>query len=495
MRRRTGRLFFRVFFTVLGIAVLILLCELAVFFSSIMKMGKSWEDFITRDYVQALITRLESGGSLTDDAVYEAIADASDDSISGLLINTFADGSHYMYGNIPESSDAGSEKFFTEIIDTGWHSFSKSNPVYVISAERQDDGSFSYMLTVLGTGNGGRASVTYRVPSFVDENDIAATVFIDRNGEPVISLDLLIFDMYSFGPTSFVLDTILLTTLWLIPLSLIIAAIASFVFSRRTANSVDDILSALRRMAEGDFDVRIKKQKTYELNEIGKSIVELSLRLEKNRRSRDEWIRSIAHDLNTPLTSIKMIIQAIQDGVYKADSSTIASLKKEVDTLTCRVSSVKYYVSLLNHEGELNREMLPASQCLSYVTAHFQCPERFFIEAHDDEKLCVDYSLFSHALDEVVKNALEYGDREEKIRIKAEDNTVTVISRGLLEYSDSINIFEPWARGDKSRHDGGSGLGLPIAGQITALHGGSASIRQEGDYVVVTLSFGPSAQS
>ena len=93
MRRRTGRLFFRVFFTVLGIAVLILLCELAVFFSSIMKMGKSWEDFITRDYVQALITRLESGGSLTDDAVYEAIADASDDSISGLLINTFADGS------------------------------------------------------------------------------------------------------------------------------------------------------------------------------------------------------------------------------------------------------------------------------------------------------------------------------------------------------------------------------------------------------------------
>ena len=92
-----------------------------------------------------------------------------------------------------------------------------------------------------------------------------------------------------------------------------------------------------------------------------------------------------------------------------------------------------------------------------------------------------------------MKNALEYGDREEKIRIKAADNTVTVISRGLLEYSDSINIFEPWARGDKSRHDGGSGLGLPIAGQITALHGGSASIRQEGDYVVVTLSFGPSA--
>ena len=206
MRRRTGRLFFRVFFTVLGIAVLIVLCELAFLFSSIMKMEKGWVDFIARDYVQSLIAGLENEGSLTDDAVYEAISAASDDSISGLLINTFADGSHYMYGNIPESSDAGSEKFFTEIIDTGWHSFSKSNPVYVISAERQDDGSFSYMLTVLGTGNGGRASVTYRVPSFVDENDIAATVFIDRNGEPVISLDLLIFDMYSFGPTSFVLS-------------------------------------------------------------------------------------------------------------------------------------------------------------------------------------------------------------------------------------------------------------------------------------------------
>ena len=143
MRRRTGRLFFRVFFTVLGIAVLIVLCELAFLFSSIMKMEKGWVDFIARDYVQSLIAGLENEGSLTDDAVYEAISAASDDSISGLLINTFADGSHYMYGNIPESPDAGSEKFFTEVIDTGWHSFSKSNPVYVISAERQDDGTWT----------------------------------------------------------------------------------------------------------------------------------------------------------------------------------------------------------------------------------------------------------------------------------------------------------------------------------------------------------------
>ena len=248
-------------------------------------------------------------------------------------------------------------------------------------------------------------------------------------------------------------------------------------------------------MAEGDFDVRIKKQKTYELNEIGKSIVELSRQLEKNRRSRDEWIRSIAHDLNTPLTSINMIIQAMQDGVYKADERTIASLKKEVDILTQRVSSVKYYAALLNHEGDVRKEMLSAAECISCVTGHFPTPERFVIEMQDDEKLYADYALFSRALDEVVKNALEYGEKEEKIKIKASDNTVTVVSRGRLGYSDSLSIFEPWARGDKSRHEGGSGLGLPIAGQITALHGGSASIRQEGDYVVVTLGFGPSVQS
>ncbi len=495
MKRRTRRLFFRIFFTVLGISVLIILCELAVLFSSIMKMGKSWEDFIARDYVQSLISGLEGEDSLTDDAVYESIASASDDSISGLLIHTFADGAHYMYGSTPESSSAGREKFFTEIVDTGWHSFSKNNPVYVISAENQEEGGFSYMLSVLGTGNGGRTSVTYNVPSFIDENDIAATVFIDRDGEPMISLDLLIFDMYSFGPTSFVLATILLTTLWLVPLGLIIAAVASFAFSRRTSDSVDDILSALRRMAEGDFDVRIKKQKTYELNEIGKSIVELSRQLEKNRRSRDEWIRSIAHDLNTPLTSINMIIQAIQDGVYKADERTIASLKKEVGILTERVSSVKYYAALLNHEGDVKKEMLSAAECISCVTGHFSSPERFVIEMQDDEKLYADYALFSRALDEVVKNALEYGEKEEKIKIKASHNTVTVVSRGRLGYSDSLSIFEPWARGDKSRHEGGSGLGLPIAGQITALHGGSASIRQEGDYVVVTLNFGPSVQS
>ena len=68
------------------------------------------------------------------------------------------------------------------------------------------------------------------------------------------------------------------------------------------------------------------------------------------------------------------------------------------------------------------------------------------------------------------------------------DSIITIKNKGKLP--DPLpDFFEPWARGDLSRHEGGSGLGLPITGQSMNLHGGKATISQEGEYVVVTLSF------
>lgn len=490
-RKADGLLFFRIFFTVLGISALIVLCELAVFFSTIMKMGNRWTEYIARDYVQTLVSLLDGKESLSAEDVYEAIVAASDDSISGLLIRSFADDAIYMYGGLPENGQGRISRKLSEVVDTGWHSFEKNNPVYVLSLAENENGGYSHMLSALGTGSGGRTSVTYSVPSFIGENDIAATVFIEHNEDLLVGLDLLIFDMYSFGPTSFVLDTILLTAIWLIPLSLVIAVAASFVFSRRTSDSVGDILSALRRMSDGDFDVSIRKQKTYELNEIGNSIVELSHQLEKNRRSRDEWIRSIAHDLNTPLTSMNMIIQAIEDGIYEADGKTIASLKNEVETLTRRVLSVRYYVSLLNYDSEVRKDEINAAKCVEQVVSLCPSPGRISIEIGADEMIHADSDLFSHALGEVISNALEYGSKDEQISVRAENNTVYVTDKGRLSNTDASILFEPWARGDESRHEGGSGLGLPIAGQIASLHGGYASIRQDGSHVVVALNFGP----
>ena len=74
------------------------------------------------------------------------------------------------------------------------------------------------------------------------------------------------------------------------------------------------------------------------------------------------------------------------------------------------------------------------------------------------------------------------------IHIHVSAGVIRVINRGKLP--DPLpDFFEPWSRGDISRHEGGAGLGLPIAGQIMRVQDGKASIRQDGENVVVTLDF------
>ena len=92
----------------------------------------------------------------------------------------------------------------------------------------------------------------------------------------------------------------------------------------------------------------------------------------------------------------------------------------------------------------------------------------------------------------MLKNAIEYRTGSDKPlwRATVTDDylVVTISNRGHLP--DPLpQFFEPWARGDASRTQGGSGLGLSIVYQIMELHGGKVSIKEENGIVSVDMSF------
>ena len=93
---------------------------------------------------------------------------------------------------------------------------------------------------------------------------------------------------------------------------------------------------------------------------------------------------------------------------------------------------------------------------------------------------------------EVLKNSIEYRTGNEKPEWRAvvtDDYLVVTISNHGRLPDPLPQFFEPWARGDASRTQGGSGLGLSIVYQIMELHGGKVSIREEDGIVFVDMSF------
>ena len=244
---------------------------------------------------------------------------------------------------------------------------------------------------------------------------------------------------------------------------------------------------ALNDLSHGKPNVTVPRQGNSELNEISDAIEELDRDLQANAKSRKAWLSSISHDLNTPATAMKMMVDGMNDGVFPADETTLRELQVENDKLSERIGRVIEFSSL-QADTKPVIEDVDARQFISGVLGNFRQPAAVQASSSCDSIKC-DGVLMSRAVTELLDNAVN-------ARGESEEPVVWTISRGEGSYRMEItnighiplnmdaDFFEPWARGDWSRTSGGSGLGLPIASTILFLHDGTISIVQKEENLV-----------
>lgn len=115
----------------------------------------------------------------------------------------------------------------------------------------------------------------------------------------------------------------------------------------------------------------------------------------------------------------------------------------------------------------------------------FLSPEPVFICA-DGQKL---YRVFQNLLENVLRYSLE-GTRVYLRQETTPDRTVVTIKNiSREEFPAGVDLTERFVRGDESRTDGGSGLGLSIAKSFTEACGGCFSVETEGDLFTAVVSF------
>ena len=487
-RRPLRRYFFRIFIPLLLVFAATICIETAFMLWAMWDTDRQWPVFVAEDYVVKVMENLSTQEICDVSRIVDAFTGAMDERISGLLIRDVQGGVR-LYGRVPSEQlegGIGNGNAMHEIDMEQMRTFTKNVPVFGIGVESDEDGEAVLSMMRL---DGGRmpSSVTYAVPSSIREQDVAGTVFIAVDGEVVGSIDLLIVDIRSFESTRFMQDAAILNMAWMVPVSLLVSVIASLLMSRRDSRNITDISRALSGISVGRYDVDIPQQKAYELEEISSMVKELGQNLKRNRIAREEWIRSIAHDLNTPITGITVMVEGLEDGVYQANKPFIAALRKEVDTLSSRVAAVRFYSNLLSPDASAEAHDENAAGLVEDFLSGYTAGCRVDVDVEDGLVLHVDRQLFRRALKEVLDNAL-HAQGEGRIKLEVRHGKVVVRNTGHLPEGHP-DLFEPWSRGDRSRSEGGSGLGLPITGQIMRLSGGTVDIAQEGDEVVVTLDF------
>lgn len=219
-----------------------------------------------------------------------------------------------------------------------------------------------------------------------------------------------------------------------------------------------------------------------------------------------ELVTNVSHDLKTPLTSIISYIDLLKSEdlppeamdyvkILEQKSEKLKNIVADVFSLAKATSGVDIDMEKLDAVILLNQALADAQDKIekSGRQMKINTEAKSAIITADGNKL---YRVFQNLID----NALNYSMDGTRIFIdlKEEKNYIRLEMKNTASYEMNFTldeITERFTRGDKSRTDGGNGLGLSIAKTFTEACGGVFRIELDGDVFKAVLLFQKSTDS
>jgi signal transduction histidine kinase len=266
-------------------------------------------------------------------------------------------------------------------------------------------------------------------------------------------------------------------------LALALAVLAGVILLRRWVVAPLARLAAdAERIAGGELDVAPVNSRTREVAEVGAALRGMAAGLrgalaeqhaaETQRRF---LLSAIAHDLRTPLFTLRGSLEAIEHGIGDADHLRRA---RDKATLLDRLVGDLFTFSRLEYaEPELAHDALDpvalAREAADTVDARIRV-----VAGEGAIALAGDQPALLRVLVNLLDNAVRHARSEVELRVRAEGDEVLfeVQDDGPgIAPDDLPQLFEPLFRADRTRNSatGGAGLGLAIVQRLTTAHGGT----------------------
>lgn len=247
------------------------------------------------------------------------------------------------------------------------------------------------------------------------------------------------------------------------------------------------ITEATRRIAGGDFNVRLRIRQKDELGELATSITHMAQELQKMEKMRQEFVSNVSHDIQTPLTSIRGFSKLLQQ--ESLDASDRQSYLQLIESESARLSRLsENLLKLASLESEQHpldpKPLVLDEQLRRCVVACEPLWSNKQLEIELDlphARIVADEDSLGQVWMNLLHNAIKFTPVGGRIVINLaladRHVTVTVKDTGSgISAEDLPHLFRRFYKVDPSRRHtegGGSGLGLAIVKKIVDLHGGS----------------------
>lgn len=245
-------------------------------------------------------------------------------------------------------------------------------------------------------------------------------------------------------------------------------------------------------LARGDYAMRLPAAGHDEVAQLAADFNRMAEALETAQRQRQRWIADIAHELRTPLATLRAEIEALQDGVRPLSQAGVASLGQEVGRLSRLVEDLRLLslsdlgaltvrrepVDLAELVEDDLRELIGGDRAAARPEASAS-GLALRLDLRPGVVVDADADRLAQVFGNLLQNTLRYTEAPARLAVTLraegeaahlvwEDSAPGVAEADLPRLTDRLFRVD----GSRARASGGSGLGLAIVKAIVEVHGG-----------------------
>jgi two-component system sensor histidine kinase BaeS len=277
--------------------------------------------------------------------------------------------------------------------------------------------------------------------------------------------------------------------------ALYIAGMLTYYLYRTIRRSLDSFTAAAGEVAAGNYEVRVPSAKLGpEFDALAGSFNEMAAKLAAVDTTRRQMLADLAHEMRTPLASLKGHLEGVEDGVIALDEHTSGILAAQITRLERLARDI--------------RQLTAAEEGMTRLQLTTQDPEALAAQAvaaiepeavgkgvsitavstgMEVAPVLVDRERMGQVLSNLLENALRHTPPGGTIVLRtdhaAEAVTYTVTDSGEGISDENLpHVFERFYRANTGREArrGGSGLGLAISKALVEAQGGTLEATSAG---------------
>lgn len=278
----------------------------------------------------------------------------------------------------------------------------------------------------------------------------------------------------------------------------VIAIIVALIYTNKRDKSLRSINKYLDKVNNGNYELKIEDNGEDEISRLRNELYKTTILLresaensEKEKTNLRNSLADISHQLKTPLTSIRIMLDNIEENPNmdeKTRNEFIEEISRQIDWISSLVISLLKLAkfdagAIIMQDTQINVKKL-IDNVINNLAIMIDI-KNIKIEEKIDEDVILraDYNWQLEALTNIIKNCIEHSKEDSKIKIEVENNSIFVKIKITdegegIEKEDLSHIFERFYK-SKQASENSIGIGLSLAKTIIEKENGYIKVDSE----------------